>query len=164
MFPTAAELHVPYILMHMKGTPQTMTQQTDYADLMEEILLYMARKVRQLHLLGVNDIILDPGFGFSKTLDQNYKLMRELHQFETFELPLLVGISRKRMIWNLLDSTVEESLNGTTALNTYALLQGADILRVHDVKAATEAVRIVEKLKASSDKILLKNDVDTIRH
>jgi dihydropteroate synthase len=148
----------------MKGTPQAMTQQTDYADLMEEILLYMARKVRQLHLLGVNDIILDPGFGFSKTLDQNYKLMRELHQFETFELPLLVGISRKRMIWNLLDSTVEESLNGTTALNTYALLQGADILRVHDVKAATEAVRIVEKLKASSDKILLKNDVDTIRH
>lgn len=147
MFQTVASLHVPYILMHMKGTPQTMKQHTDYQDLMDDIIIYFSRKVRELHQLGVCDIILDPGFGFSKTLDQNYILMSKLSEFAIFELPLLVGISRKRMIYQLLDSTAEESLNGTTVLNTIALLNGADMLRVHDVKAAVEAVKIVTKLK-----------------
>lgn len=164
MFPTVAALNVPYILMHMRGTPQTMASRTDYNDLVEDIILNLAQKIRQLHLLGVNDIIVDPGFGFSKTLDQNYTLMRELRQFEMLELPLLVGISRKRMISNLLNINTEESLNGTTVLNTYALLQGADILRVHDVRAAAEAIRIVEKLRESSDKIFLSDDLGTLRH
>jgi dihydropteroate synthase len=145
MFETVARLHVPYIMMHMRGTPQTMRQHTDYADLMEEIMLYFARKVRQLRLLGVNDIILDPGFGFSKTVDQNYTLMSHLCEFKEFGLPLLVGVSRKSMIYKYLGGTPADSLNGTTVLNTIALLNGADILRVHDVKAAVEAVKIVSK-------------------
>ena len=148
MFRTVAGLRVPYLLMHMRGTPRTMQRHTDYADLMEEVMLYFARKVRELRLLGVNDIILDPGFGFSKTLEQNYRLMRHLEEFAVFELPLLVGVSRKSMIYRLLDATPEESLNGTTVLNTFALLHGADILRVHDVRQAVEAVRIVRQLKA----------------
>lgn len=146
MFTTVADLHVPYILMHMRGTPQTMQQHTDYADLTGDIMHYFSEKVQQLHLLGVNDIILDPGFGFSKTLEQNYELMRHLAEFSLFGLPLLVGISRKSMIYKLLGSTPADSLNGTTVLNTYALLQGADILRVHDVRAAVEAVRINKQL------------------
>ncbi len=147
MFSTVAELHVPYIAMHMRGTPQTMRLHTDYADMMEEILMYFAAKVRTLRQMGVCDIILDPGFGFSKTPEQNYLLMRRLGEFEAFRLPLLVGISRKSMIYKLLGCTPEESLGGTTVLNTYALLCGADILRVHDVKAAVEAVRIVTELR-----------------
>lgn len=147
MFSTMAQLQVPYILMHMRGTPQTMQQQTDYADMMEEIMLYFAKKLQTLQLMGVNDIIVDPGFGFSKTVAQNYELMRSLPEFLAFERPLLVGISRKTMIYQLLESTPAESLNGTTVLNTYALLNGADILRVHDVKAAVEAVKITNKLK-----------------
>lgn len=150
MFRTVARLRVPYLLMHMRGTPRTMQRHTDYADLMEEVMLYFARKVRELRLLGVNDIILDPGFGFSKTLEQNYRLMRHLEEFAVFELPLLVGVSRKSMIYRLLDATPEESLNGTTVLNTFALLHGADILRVHDVRQAVEAVRIVRQLKAEA--------------
>ena len=150
MFRTVAGLRVPYLLMHMRGTPRTMQRHTDYADLMEEVMLYFARKVRELRLLGVNDIILDPGFGFSKTLEQNYRLMRHLEEFAVFELPLLVGVSRKSMIYRLLDATPEESLNGTTVLNTFALLHGADILRVHDVRQAVEAVRIVRQLKAEA--------------
>lgn len=146
MFKTVAQLNVPYILMHMRGTPQTMGQYTDYTDMMEDIMLYFARKVRDLHLLGVNDIILDPGFGFSKTLDQNYLLMNHLKEFAIFDLPLLVGISRKRMIYQLLNGTPTESLNGTTTLNTFALLNGANILRVHDVKEAVEAVEIIQKI------------------
>ena len=145
MFNTVAELQVPYILMHMRGTPQTMQQYTDYDNMMEEIIFELSKKVRQLHLLGVNDVVLDPGFGFSKTLDQNYLLMNRLKGFSVFELPLLVGISRKSMIYRLLGNTPEESLNGTAVLNTIALLNGADILRVHDVKAAKEAVCIVSK-------------------
>lgn len=145
MFATVAELKVPYIMMHMRGTPQTMQQHTDYADMMEEIMLYFAAKVRELHLLGVSDVILDPGFGFSKTVSQNYQLMGHLKEFEVFGLPLLVGISRKSMIYKFLGGTPAESLNGTTVLNTYALLNGADILRVHDVKAAVEAVKLVSK-------------------
>ena len=147
MFRTVADLKVPYIMMHMRGTPQTMASLTDYTDLMDEIMLYFAEKVRQLRLMGVSDLILDPGFGFSKTLEQNYELMAHLREFGIFDLPILVGISRKRMIYQLLGGTPEESLNGTTALHTYALLNGADILRVHDVKEAVEAVRIVQKIK-----------------
>lgn len=150
MFETVASLQVPYILMHMRGTPQTMQQHTDYDDLMEEIMLYFAQKVRTLRQLGVNDVILDPGFGFAKTLGQNYELMRSLAEFSLhFDTPLLVGISRKSMIYRLLNTTPEESLNGTTVLNTYALLNGADILRVHDVKAAAEAIEIVKQLTLS---------------
>lgn len=147
MFETVARLHVPYIIMHMRGTPQTKQQYTEYGDMMEEIMFYFAHKVRQLRLLGVNDIILDPGFGFSKTVEQNYTLMSHLREFKEFDLPLLVGISRKSMIYKLLGGTPADSLNGTTVLNTYALLNGADILRVHDVRAAVEAVQIIEQLK-----------------
>ena len=147
MFRTVADLKVPYIMMHMRGTPQTMASLTDYTDLMDEIMLYFAEKVRQLCLMGVSDLILDPGFGFSKTLEQNYELMAHLREFGIFDLPILVGISRKRMIYQLLGGSPEESLNGTTALHAYALLNGADILRVHDVKEAVEAVRIVQKIK-----------------
>ncbi len=146
MFPTVARLNVPYILMHMRGTPQTMTSLTDYEDLIQDIFYYFSKKVAELHQLGVNDIIIDPGFGFSKSLDQNYELMAALRGFSIFDLPLLVGVSRKRMISNLLGNTSDESLNGTTVLNTFGLLNGADILRVHDVKEAVEAVKIVGKL------------------
>lgn len=147
MFETVASLHVPYILMHMKGTPQTMKQHAVYVDMMNEIMLYFSRKVEQLHRLGVCDIILDPGFGFSKTLDQNYRLMNRLAELEIFGLPLLAGVSRKRMIYEVTGGEPAGSLNGTTVLNTVALQQGAAILRVHDVKAAVEAVKIVSKLK-----------------
>lgn len=146
MFETVASLHVPYIMMHMRGTPQTMQQHTNYTDMLEEIMLYFANKVRQLRLLGVNDIILDPGFGFSKTVDQNYELMSRLKEFKEFSLPLLVGVSRKSMIYKYLGGTPADSLNGTTVLNTFALLNGADILRVHDVRAAVEAVKMISKL------------------
>lgn len=147
MFDTVAQLRVPYIMMHMRGTPQTMQQQTDYEDVTADLLKYFSQKLERLFRLGVNDVILDPGFGFSKTLTQNYELMRHLGDFRTFGLPLLVGVSRKSMIYKLLETTPEESLNGTTVLHTYALLQGADILRVHDVRAAKEAIRIVQQLK-----------------
>ncbi len=146
MFDTVAALQVPYCMMHMRGTPQTMRQQTDYADLMEDILLYFAEKVRRLRRMGVNDILLDPGFGFSKTLEQNYLLMSRLREFALFDLPLLVGVSRKSMVYKFLGSSPQDSLNGTTVLHTFALLNGADILRVHDVKEAVEAVRIVQQL------------------
>lgn len=147
MFDTVAQLRVPYIMMHMRGTPQTMQQQTDYEDVTADLLKYFSQKLERLFRLGVNDVILDPGFGFSKTLTQNYELMRHLGDFRIFGLPLLVGVSRKSMIYKLLETTLEESLNGTTVLHTYALLQGADILRVHDVRAAKEAIRIVQQLK-----------------
>ncbi len=146
MFQTVADLQVPYIMMHMRGTPQTMQQHTVYADLTGDIMRYFAEKVRQLNLMGVNDIILDPGFGFSKTLEQNYELMQHLSEFHLFDLPLLVGISRKSMIYRLLGGTPNDSLNGTSVLHTYALMQGAHILRVHDVREAIEAVRIVQML------------------
>jgi dihydropteroate synthase len=149
MFATIAQLRVPYIIMHMRGTPQTMQQHTDYTDLMEEIMLYFARKVNELHLLGVNDIIIDPGFGFSKTLEQNYTLMKHLYEFKDLNHPVMVGISRKSMIYKLLSCTQNDSLNGTTVLNTYALMNGANLLRVHDVKAATEAVKLIKQISIS---------------
>lgn len=145
MFETVASLHVPYILMHMRGTPQTMQQQTHYDNLMAEITEYFARRVDRLHQLGVSDIILDPGFGFSKTLDDNYLLMHRLHELQPLGLPILTGISRKSMIYKLLGSSPEESLTGTTVLNTIALMGGTHILRVHDVREAVETVKIVTK-------------------
>ena len=147
MYATIATLGVPYVLMHMRGTPRTMQQQTDYDDVVEAVMMYFASELRTLRRLGVIDVILDPGFGFAKTLDQNYTLMRALSEFEArFEEPLLVGISRKSMIYRLLGGTPEGSLNGTTVLHTYALMHGANILRVHDVRAAAEAVRITRRL------------------
>ncbi|WP_353120879.1 dihydropteroate synthase [Dysgonomonas capnocytophagoides] len=148
MFPSVARLNVPYVLMHMRGTPQTMSSLTQYDNLIQNIFFYLSEKVAELHLLGVNDIIIDPGFGFSKTLDQNYELMASLRGFSVFDLPLLVGISRKKMVANLLNISSEESLNGTTVLNTFALQNGADILRVHDVKEAVESIRIVKKIES----------------
>ncbi|MEG1581050.1 MAG: dihydropteroate synthase [Bacteroidaceae bacterium] len=143
MFQTVATLQVPYLLMHMKGTPQTMQCQPHYDDLMREIFLYFSQKIQQLHELGVNDLILDPGFGFAKTLEHNYELFSHLEEFKEFQLPLLVGISRKSMIYQCLGETAEEALNGTTVLNTLAIIKGANILRVHDVKACVEAIQIV---------------------
>lgn len=150
MFSTVARLHVPYILMHMQGTPQNMQKEPSYENLMRDIFLYFSRKIQQLKELGVKDIILDPGFGFGKTMEHNYELMGHLEDFKIFEFPLLVGISRKSMIFRFLETTPQEALNGTTVLNTIALMKGADILRVHDVHQAVETVKIVEKMKTCS--------------
>lgn len=146
MFQTVARLGVPYILMHMKGTPQTMQEAPHYDDLMKEVLLYFAEKVQQLRDLGQKDIILDPGYGFAKTLDHNYELLQHQDMLQVFGLPILVGISRKSMIYRLLGCTPNEALNGTTVLNTFALTKGASILRVHDVKAAVEVVKIMKTI------------------
>lgn len=148
MFDTVAALGVPYILMHMKGDPQTMQNGPHYDDLLAEMLRYFGSKVQQLHELGVKDVILDPGFGFAKTLEHNYELMNRMQDLQVLELPMLVGISRKSMIYRLLGTSPEEALNGTSVLNTLALLKGASILRVHDVKAAVEVVQIVKKMLA----------------
>lgn len=150
MFHTVAALNVPYIMMHMQGTPQSMQQHPHYDNLLKEVFLYFARKVQQLRDLGVKDIILDPGFGFGKTMEHNYELLSHLEEFRIFELPLLVGVSRKSMIYRLLDITPQEALNGTTVLDTICLLKGADILRVHDVKEAVETVRIVQATRNNS--------------
>jgi dihydropteroate synthase len=146
MFRTIADLKVPYILMHMKGTPENMNQFTHYNNIIQEMILYFSEKVNKLKLLGVNDIIIDPGFGFSKTLDDNYKLMNQLEVFHFLELPVLVGISRKSMINKVLETNATEALNGTTVLNTIALQKGANILRVHDVKEAVETLKILNML------------------
>ena len=147
MFPTVARLGVPYVLMHMKGTPQTMQEAPHYDDLMKEVLLYFAEKIQQLRDLGQKDIILDPGFGFAKTLEHNYELLSHLEALQIFELPILVGVSRKSMIYKLLGTTAQEALNGTTVLNTICLMKGcANILRVHDVKECVEAVEIYKEL------------------
>ena len=147
MFHTVAALNVPYIMMHMQGTPQSMQQHPHYDNLLKEVFLYFARKVQQLRDLGVKDIILDLGFGFGKTMEHNYELLSHLEEFRIFELPLLVGVSRKSMIYRLLDITPQGALNGTTVLDTICLLKGADILRVHDVKEAVETVRIVQAMR-----------------
>jgi len=147
MFDVIAQLQVPYIMMHMKGTPQNMKEKAVYEDMMKEIIDYFSKKYDQLRSLGVNDVILDPGFGFAKTIDQNFLLMNQLEQFRIFDLPLLVGVSRKSMIFKSLDIQPDQALNGTTVLNTLAILSGADILRVHDVKAAKEVVRLAQKLQ-----------------
>lgn len=150
MFRTVAELNVPYIMMHMQGTPQNMQQHPHYDNLLKEVFQYFARKVQQLRDLGVKDIILDPGFGFGKTVEHNYELLAHLEEFRIFELPLLAGVSRKSMIYRLLGTTPQEALNGTTVLDTICLLKGADILRVHDVKEAVETVKIVEAMRENS--------------
>ncbi len=150
MFQTVSELNVPYIIMHMQGTPQNMQRNPHYENLFKEIFLYFARKVQQLRDLGVKDIILDPGFGFGKTMEHNYELLAHLEEFALFELPILVGLSRKSMIYRLVGGTPQEALNGTTVLHTIALLKGANILRVHDVREAVEAAKIVEEMRSAS--------------
>lgn len=150
MFSTVADLNVPYIMMHMQGTPQSMQQNPIYDDLLKEVFLYFAEKVQRLRDLGVKDIILDPGFGFGKTIEHNYELLAHLDEFRLFDLPLLVGVSRKSMIYKLLGTTPQEALNGTTALNTIGLLKGAHILRVHDVREAVETVKIVNAMRLNS--------------
>lgn len=149
MFKTIARVNVPYIMMHTKGTPDVMQIEPTYENIVKEISKFFAQQIEKLRLLGVNDIIIDPGFGFGKTLEHNYLLMKQLDYFGFFELPILVGVSRKSMIHKLLDIKPEKALNGTTVLNTTALLKGAKILRVHDVKEAVEVVKIVEKYKKS---------------
>ena len=146
MFPTVAQLNMPYILMHMRGTPQTMQQLTHYDNFVEEVIFYFSKKITHLNAIGVNDIIVDPGFGFSKTLQQNYELMAHMKYFHIFETPLLAGVSRKSMTYRLLGTDAEGSLNGTTVLNTYALQSGASILRVHDVKEAVDCVKLTQEL------------------
>ena len=142
MFDTVAALRVPYVLMHMRGTPQTMNKLTQYKRLVPDILKELQQKLVELRQKGVTDIIIDPGFGFAKTVAQNFNLMRDLSEFHQLGCPLLVGVSRKSMVWRTLGVTAGEALNGTTVLNTLALQQGADILRVHDVREAAEAVKL----------------------
>lgn len=149
MFPTVAKLGVPYILMHMKGTPQTMQQSPHYDDIVKEVTLYFAEKVQKLRDLGQKDIILDPGYGFAKSLEHNYQLLHHQEMLQVFDLPILVGVSRKSMIYKLLGTTPQEALNGTTVLHTIALTKGASILRVHDVKEASECIKLWNAYNAS---------------
>lgn len=147
MFDTVARLGVPYVLMHMQGTPQTMQREPHYDDVVAEVFQALARGAQRLHAMGAADVILDPGFGFGKTVAQNYDLLAHLDELVALGLPVLVGVSRKSMIWRLVGGGPEDALNGTTAVHTIALMKGASILRVHDVKAATEAVKIVGALQ-----------------
>ena len=151
MMQTISEFKVPYVMMHMKGNPQNMSQQTNYSNLLEEILYYFSEKVAAAKSYGINDIILDPGFGLAKNTFQNFSLLQHLNLFKTFELPILVGLSRKSMIYKTLGTNPDQALNGTTALNTYALTKGANILRVHDVKEAVECIELLEALKQTED-------------
>lgn len=147
MFAVVAKLQVPYILMHMKGTPPTMDQQAHYDDVFIEVYDYFVDKYHQLKKLGVHDVIIDPGFGFAKKAEHSYALISRLQDFNALQLPILTGISRKKMIYGLLGGTAADALNGTTALNTIALMKGASILRVHDVKEAVEAIKIWQKCR-----------------
>ncbi len=144
MFQTIADLQVIYCMMHMRGTPQTMQTLTDYDNLLSQIIHYFQGKIDTLHRLGVKDIIIDPGFGFAKTTEQNYELLHHLHYLHTLNLSILVGLSRKSMVYKPLSITPQDALNGTTVLHTLALTQGANILRVHDVKEAVEAIKLYE--------------------
>jgi dihydropteroate synthase len=147
MFLTIAQLQVPYIIMHMRGKPEDMQSYTDYDDIIREMVTYFSEKVKRLTDHGVTDVIIDPGFGFSKTIDQNYFLLKNLDSFQIFDLPVLAGLSRKSMIYKVLESSPEDVLNGTTVLHTIALLNGADLLRVHDVKEMHQVIRLVEKYR-----------------
>ena len=147
MFNTIADLQIPYVMMHMQGTPRTMQKNPKYDNVVKDILTFFSGKVEELKLLGVDNVICDPGFGFGKTLDHNYELMNGLGQFSVLNKPIMIGVSRKSMIGKLLGCTPDEALNGTIVLNTVALMKGIDILRVHDVKEAVEAIKIIEKLK-----------------
>ena len=146
MLEVVGQLQVPYIMMHMRGNPQTMQSLTQYDDLILDMRFYFSERIAQARAAKINDLILDPGFGFAKSLEQNYELMAKLEQFHCFELPLLVGISRKSMLYKLLGTTPEEALNATSVLNTIALQKGASILRVHDVKEACEVRKILNQL------------------
>jgi dihydropteroate synthase len=150
MFATMARLQVPYILMHMKGTPQNMVQLAHYVDVFTEVFDYFVQRYETLRQMGVHDVILDPGFGFAKKAEHSYTLLNRLNDFDMLELPVLAGVSRKRMIYGLLGSSAQDALNGTTVLNTIALTKGASILRVHDVKEAVEAVKLWEAVQAST--------------
>ncbi len=150
MFETIADLQVAYVLMHTRGNPQHMQEQTQYEDVVADVLQFLAKRVAQLRLLGVHDVVIDPGFGFAKTLEQNYEMMSKLSIFRQINAPLLVGISRKSMIYKLLETVPEQALNGTTALNMLALMGGASILRVHDVKEAVETIRIFNAYRQST--------------
>ena len=146
MLEVIAQYNVPYIMMHMRGTPETMQSMTEYEDIVKEVLFYFSEKISQARSLGINDLIVDPGFGFAKTIAQNYEVMQKLELFHNLEMPMLIGISRKSMIHKFLGITADEALNGTTVLNTIALTKGAQILRVHDVAAAMECVKLYEKI------------------
>ena len=146
MMQTVADLRVPFIMMHMRGTPQTMQKLTDYENIIKEMLYYFSEKITKARSLGINDLIIDPGFGFAKTLDQNYEILKNFELFKMLELPILTGISRKSMVYKPLGSTAQEALNGTTVLNAIAISKGAKILRVHDVKEAVECVKLMDKL------------------
>ncbi len=148
MLPTIAKLKVPYIMMHMKGTPQTMQQQTDYKNLMKDILFYFSERIAKAHALGIIDVIIDPGFGFAKTTEQNFELLKHLELLKSLDKAILTGLSRKSMIYKTLKNAPKDALNGTTVLNTVALQKGASILRVHDVKEAMECVTLLNQLKA----------------
>lgn len=146
MFPTIAQLGIPYIIMHMQGTPLNMQDDPAYENVVDEVLQFFAERVYKLSLLGVNDIVIDPGFGFGKTLEQNYMLLGQFDSFKMLELPLMAGISRKSMIYKLLESEPDDALNGSTAAHMALLLKGARLLRVHDVKAAVETVKIFQQI------------------
>ena len=154
MMTTIAGLNVPYVMMHIKGTPQTMQQHTNYNDLLKEILFYFSERIAEARKLGIVDLIIDPGFGFAKTLKQNYELLNKLELIKMAELPILIGLSRKSMIYKTLNNSAKESLNGTTALNTIALQKGAKILRVHDVKEAMECIKLTNQLNISNDEFI----------
>lgn len=145
MLETIANFQVPYCMMHLRGTPETMQTQTNYDAIVKDMLFYFSERVAAARALGINDLIIDPGFGFAKTTEQNFEVLQKLELFQTFELPILVGFSRKSMIYKTLNSNASEALNGTTVLNTLALSKGAKILRVHDVKEAVECVKLFEK-------------------
>ena len=146
MFEIIAKHNVPYIMMHMRGNPQTMQKLTNYEDIVKEMLFYFSEKVAVARSFGINDLIIDPGFGFAKTIAQNYEVFQKMELFNMLELPLLIGVSRKSMIYKTLDTSIENALNGTTVLNTFALTKGAKILRVHDVKEAMECVTLFNKI------------------
>lgn len=147
MFKTIADLNVPYIIMHMKGNPQTMQQNPNYDNVVKEVMTYFSAKLEKLKLLGIKDVILDPGFGFGKTIEHNYQLLNYLNDFRIFELPVLAGLSRKSMLFKLLETTPEKALNATSVANALALQGGANILRVHDVKEAQETIKIFNMFK-----------------
>ncbi len=147
MLETVAALKVPYIMMHMRGNPQTMQSLTNYEDIVKEMIFYFSERIQKARSFGISDIVIDPGFGFAKTLEQNYEVLHKMELFEMLELPILVGISRKSMIYKVLENSPQEALNGTSVLNTIALQKGAKILRVHDVKEAVECIKLVSKLK-----------------
>ncbi|UII75065.1 dihydropteroate synthase [Flagellimonas sp. HMM57] len=150
MLDVVAQYQVPYIMMHLKGTPQSMQKQAVYDDLLKDLLFYFSKKINATASKKINDVIIDPGFGFAKTTGQNYELLNHLDLFKTFKVPIMIGLSRKSMIYKVLKSSPKEALNGTTALHTVALLKGANILRAHDVNEAYECVHLIEELKANS--------------